>query len=227
MIFEEELDTSSLPENVDWRKKGAVNAVQDQGSCGSCWAFSSIAAMEGAHFVKTGKLVKLAEEQIKDCDPQSDGCDGGLEEYAFEYAEKHKIVTEAEWRYKPRKEKCKSTAESEGIVGVTSFHRVKKDSVAQLKAAVAKQPTCIGVDADKDAWQFYSGGILDTKKCGTSQDHAVTAVGYGVEKGKQYLLVRNSWGTSWGERGYIRLAFDKDGKGTCGSLEDSIYPETN
>jgi len=79
----EDLDEVNIPSEIDWRSKGAVNPVQNQGQCGSCWAFSSIAGMEGAHFLKTGKLVKLAEEQLKDCDTQSSGCNGGLEQWAF------------------------------------------------------------------------------------------------------------------------------------------------
>ena len=96
-----------------------------------------------------------------------------------------------------------------------------------MKAAVAKQPVSIGVEADQYAWQHYKAGILDTDTCGTNMDHAVTAVGYGTEGGKQYLLVRNSWTTQWGEQGYIRLAMEKDGPGVCGCLQDALYPETN
>lgn len=111
-----------------------------------------------------------------------------------------------------------------GKVGVKSYHKVPKKSVSQLKAAVAIQPTCIGIDAESNAFQFYNKGIIDSKKCGHQQDHAVTAVGYGSEKGKEYLIVRNSWGHSWGEKGYFRIALDKDGNGICGILMDSIRP---
>lgn len=93
-----------------------------------------------------------------------------------------------------------------------------------MKAAVAVQPTCVSVDADDDHFMFYNKGILDTKNCGTDLDHAVTAVGYGSEGSKEYLIVRNSWGADWGEDGYIRMAIDKDGKGVCGVLMDSAVP---
>jgi len=100
-----------------------------------------------------------------------------------------------------------------GKVGVKSFTQVKSKKVKQLKAAVNKQPTCIGIDADCNAFMFYKKGIIDDKRCGHQQDHAVTAVGYGSEGGKDYLLVRNSWGASWGEQGYFRIVLDKDGNG--------------
>jgi C1A family cysteine protease len=99
--------------------------------------------------------------------------------------------------------------------------------VAQLKAAISAQPTCVSVEADTD-FQFYKGGILNSKTCGTNLDHAVTAVGYGTENGQDYFIVRNSWGASWGEKGYIRVAASGDGtSGVCGILLDSNRPTTN
>ena len=105
-----ELSTVDLPTSIDWREKGAVNPVQDQGQCGSCWAFSSTAAMEGAHFIATGQLLKLSEQQFVDCDPNSDGCDGGLEMYAFEYAESHPQELETAYPYTALTQKCKASA---------------------------------------------------------------------------------------------------------------------
>jgi C1A family cysteine protease len=225
----EELDTEVMDAEVDWRAKGAVNAVQNQGQCGSCWAFSSVAAMEGSHFINKGKLLKLSEQQFVDCASTTgnEGCNGGLEVWAFKYAEKAPLELEVDYPYKAKTgKKCKAVKAKE-VVAVESYKRVPKKKVAQLKAAVAKQPTCVSVDAANSHFQMYTGGILDTTKCGTDLDHAVTAVGYGSESGKEYLIVRNSWGADWGEKGYIRMAIDKDGDGVCGVLMDSARPDTN
>jgi C1A family cysteine protease len=228
---EEELDTSVMAATVDWRAKGAVNKVQDQGSCGSCWAFSSIAAMEGSHFIQKGELVKLSEQQLVDCSKKqgNEGCNGGLEVFAFKYAEQTAIELETDYPYKSksgRKEKCKAVKAKE-LVSVTDYVKVPKKKVAQMKAAVAKQPVCVSVDADNDVFQFYNKGIMDSKKCGHKLDHAVTAVGYGSQGDKEYLIVRNSWGADWGERGYFRIAIDEDGDGVCGVLMDSSRPTTD
>jgi len=171
------LPTDNLSKSVDWRTKGAVNAVQDQGQCGSCWAFSSTAAMEGAHFLKTGKLIKLAEQELVDCDTQSSGCNGGLETWAFEYAKKSGMELGSVYPYKATAGTCKFS-KTKALVNVNSYTAVPKKSVAQLKAAVDVQPTCVSVEADTD-FQFYKSGILNSKTCGTNLDHAVTAVGYG------------------------------------------------
>lgn len=225
---EEELDTANLDAEVDWRAKGAVNPVQNQGQCGSCWAFSSVAAMEGSHFINKGELLKLSEQQFVDCASTTgnEGCNGGLEVWAFKYAESDPLELEKDYPYTAKTQKCKSVKSKE-IVAVESYKRVPKKSVAQLKAAVAVQPTCVSVDAANLHFQMYTGGILDTDKCGHDLDHAVTAVGYGNEAGKEYLIVRNSWGADWGEKGYIRMAIDKDGDGVCGVLLDSSRPSTN
>ena len=224
---EEALPTDNLSASVDWRTKGAVNPVQNQGACGSCWAFSSVAAMEGAHFLKSGKLLKLSEQQFVDCDKQSSGCNGGLEIWAFQYAKKNGLELETDYPYTARTgRRCKASQTKE-LVEATSYSHVPNKSVTQLKAAIDKQPTCVSVEADTD-FQFYDSGILNTKNCGTDLDHAVTAVGYGTDNGQDYFLVRNSWGTSWGEKGYIRIATEKDGMdGVCGILLDSNRPTTN
>jgi C1A family cysteine protease len=220
------LPTANLSTSVDWRTKGAVNAVQDQGQCGSCWAFSSTAAMEGAHFLKTGNLLKLSEQQFVDCDKRSSGCNGGLEAYAFMYAKANPQELEADYSYTARTQVCKADKAKE-VVSATSYTSVPKKSDAQLKAAIDAQPTCVAVEADTD-FQMYKSGILNAPNCGTNLDHAVTAVGYGADaSGNQYYIVRNSWGASWGEAGYIRMAAGVDGNGVCGILLDSTRPTTD
>jgi C1A family cysteine protease len=222
-----EFSAEDLQDSVDWRTKGAVNPVQNQGQCGSCWAFSSTAAIESAHFLKTGELLKLSEQQFVDCDKRSSGCNGGLEIWAFAYAQKSAIELETAYPYTARNGRCTATAK-DGKVSVTSYSHVTDRSVTALKAAITKQPVCVSVDASGD-FMLYSGGILSTSaKCGTALNHAVTAVGYGTENGQDYFIVRNSWGTSWGEDGYIRVATGSDGQsGVCGILLDSNVPQTN
>ena len=154
--------------------------------------------MEGAHFLKSGNLEKLSESQLVDCDKTSSGCNGGLEIWAFAYAKKSAIELERTYPYVARTESCKSK-KSEGKVLATSYKTIQAKSVPVLKAAVAEAPTCVSVDAANNYFQGYTGGILNTKRCGHNLDHAVTAVGYGSESGQEYLIVRNSWGASWGE----------------------------
>ena len=224
-----ELPVEDTPASIDWRDKGAVNPVQDQADCGSCWAFSSTAAMEGAHFLKTGTLLKLSEQQFVDCDPQSEGCNGGLEMYAFEYAEKNPQELEKDYPYTSKTGKTCNTKKQLEVVQATDFAHVPKRSSAQLKAAIAAQPTCVSVDASSLKWQLYTGGIYSDRKKVTEDDldHAVTAVGYGTENGQDYWIVRNSWDSAWGENGYIRMADHGDGAGVDGILLDSTRPTTN
>ena len=223
-----ELPTQNISESVDWRTKGALNPVQNQGACGSCWAFSSVAAMESAHFIKTGKLLKLSEQQLVDCDPQSSGCNGGLETWAFDYAKTNGLELESDYPYRGvTGRSCQATTSKE-LVEATSYTEVPKRSVTQLKAAIDQQPTCISIHAGA-ILQFYFRGIINSKLCRKGPlDHAVTAVGYGSENGKDYFIVRNSWGSGWGEHGYFRIATESDGdEGVCGILMDSSRPSTN
>merc|ERR1712054_195160 len=176
-----ELPTDNLADSVDWRSKGAVTPVKNQASCGSCWAFSSTGSMEGAHFLASGKLESLSEEQLVQCSTVNSGCNGGLMDYAFEYAEKTPMVLEDAYPY----------TSGTGFTGVPA-----DKSGAALKAAVAKQPVSVAIEADRMAFQGYTGGVITGSACGTSLDHGVLAVGYGTEDGEDYFLVRNSWGSS-------------------------------
>ena len=146
--------------------------------------------------------------------------------YAFEYANKNPQELETDYSYTARTGRCHATKAKE-IVQATTYAHVPAKSVDQLKAAIAIQPTCVSVDAEDYHFQQYSSGILDTTQCGTDLDHAITAVGYGTENGKNYFIVRNSWGPSWGEKGYIRISADVGGNGVCGILLDSTRPTTN
>ena len=218
------LDTTGLPAAVDWRKNGAVNAPKDQGQCGSCWAFSTVASLEGAHQIKSGQLVSLSEQQLVDCSSENGGCNGGSMDLAFDYTHDHPLETEAHYGYTAQDGNCH--ADGTGKVGAVSHTDVAPNNNAQLKAAVARQPVSIAIEADQTAFQGYAGGVLNSKACGTQLDHGVTIVGYGSAGKQDYWIVRNSWGAGWGESGYIRIA-DVAGAGICGINMAAVYVTSN
>jgi len=221
--------SASNPDAVDWRSKGAVTAVKDQGQCGSCWSFSTTGALEGAYFNKYNSLKSFSEQQFVDCDNlkhrgRDKGCNGGLMDNAFDWAAKNGgICYEADYPYTSgttKKEgECQTTCTKDSKVAPKSHTDVTKNSDSAMESALAKQPVSVAIEADQSAFQLYASGIFDAT-CGTSLDHGVLAVGYGVENGAQYYIVKNSWGESWGDKGYIRFA--KGGnmqkEGQCGIL---------
>ena len=218
-----------IPESVDWRSAGAVNAIQNQASCGSCWAFSSVAALEGAHFVATGELLKFSEQELVDCSTEEGnaGCNGGIMEGSFEYWQTHFAVLESDYGYKGRDGSCKYDSSTKTKVETTGYTEVTRQSASSMKAALAQQPVSVAIQANQLGFQFYSGGVFDNTNCGTDLDHAVNLVGYGTENGQEYFILRNSWGTSWGEAGYMKMANTGDGDGICGVLLNGVYPTSN
>jgi C1A family cysteine protease len=197
--------------DVDWRKKGAVSKIKDQGQCGSCWAFSTTGSLESVDAVFGSGLGDFSEQQLVDCSGSygNMGCNGGLMDYAFQYVIAKGITTESAYPYKAVDGKCKSDG---GDFKISKYTDVKQGNCDDLQNAITQQPVSIGVDAE--TWQFYSGGIFSD--CGKQLDHGVLAVGYTAD----YWIVKNSWGSSWGEQGYIRL---KSGN-TCGICNTASYP---
>ena len=216
---------NDLPDKVDWREEGVVNEPKDQGYCGSCWAFSTIASVEGAVAIKTGKLYSLSEEQLVSCSKGygNGGCSGGYMEYAFKYAEKYPLCTEDEYPYNGTDSyACEHSKCSKGIK-LKGFADLEEQSREALYTGITQQPVSIGVCAGNIAWQFYKKGVMK-RFCGQCLDHGVVTVGYGNDAG-DYIIVRNSWGKDWGEQGYLRISSkDTEGKGTCGIYQLPSVP---
>ncbi|KAL9385973.1 hypothetical protein Peur_022983 [Populus x canadensis] len=216
----------SLPDSVDWRKEGAVAEVKDQGGCGSCWAFSTIAAVEGINKIVTGDLIALSEQELVDCDTSyNEGCNGGLMDYAFEFIINNGgIDTEDDYPYLGRDGRCDTYRKNAKVVSIDSYEDVPENDETALKKAVANQPVSVAIEGGGRNFQLYNSGVF-TGECGTSLDHGVAAVGYGTEKGKDYWIVRNSWGKSWGESGYIRMERNiASPTGKCGIAIEPSYP---
>lgn len=212
-----------LPSEIDWTLKGAVTEVKDQGQCGSCWAFSTTGSVEGSYFLSTGKLVSFSEQQLVDCSGSYDnqGCNGGLMEYGFKYIEDNGICAEQEYGYKAVDGKCvKCTT----ITKIDSFVDITPNNELALQMAVSLQPISIAIEADQLMFQFYHSGVF-TSTCGTNLDHGVLIVGYGTLNGVDYWKVKNSWGATWGDKGYILLQRNvKSASGQCGLAIQPSYP---
>ena len=186
-----------------------------------------MAATEGIHKLRTGKLVSLSEQELVDCDVKGEdqGCEGGLMEDAFKFIKHNRgITTEAYYPYKASNGKCNIKKEASRIAKITGYQVVPRNSEAALLKAVAHQPVSVSIDAGSMSFQFYRSGIY-TGRCGTDLNHGVTAIGYGGAGKLKYWIVKNSWGKEWGEHGYIRMLRDiHSKKGLCGIAMDCSYP---
>jgi len=216
---------AAIPDSVDWRTQGLVNDVKNQQQCGSCWAFSTVVSLEGQVAKKSGTLTSFSEQDLVDCvkgvDDCCDGCNGGLMDAAFQYMinkQSGTDDTEESYPYKGVDGTCAFSASSAGSVPITNFTDIAKGNEADLKDAVASVgPISVAVDANM-FWQFYSGGVFNPLWCDKdSLNHGVAVVGYADD----YLIIRNSWGDTWGEKGYMRM---KTGSNICGVANSASYP---
>ena len=221
------INTDDLPKSIDWREKGAVTSVKDQGQCGSCWAFSSTAATEGAWAISTGNLIDLSEQELVDCASGfsygSHGCSGGQMDGAFKFIIENGLCAASEYPYVSGTTKSENACEKtncDSIIKVSesSCSDVTTKDELLLKFAVYQQPVAVAIEADTRYFQFYAEGILDSLECGTKLDHGVLIVGYGEDDGKKYWLVKNSWSSNWGEEGYVKIARtdSRNNEGICG-----------
>ena len=215
---------SGAPNNVDWRTKGVVNSVRDQGQCGSCWAFATTANAESVWAISSGKLLDLSEEFLVDCASGVGyfnlGCNGGQPDSAFKYMINNGQCYETNYPYKAGTTKTAGTCQTcnPAPVHFSACYDVASNNQVALMNAVAKQPVAVAIDAGTRYFQSYSGGILDSTACGNELNHAVEIVGYGSENGVDYWIVRNSWSSSWGEQGYVRIkkSSSTNDEGICG-----------
>lgn len=217
-------DETAVNGAIDWRTKGAVNPVQDQGSCGSCWAFSSVFSFEAGVKIKHGQLKKFSEQQLVDCVRLCYGCNGGLEGYAFNYYKSHNAELEGTYPYKGVDGSCKYNSGSATTYHSTGYTDISANNPNAMKNALANNPISVAIEADTFYFQHYSTGILNNaSKCGTNLDHATAVVGWGSENGVEYWIMRNSWSSSWGESGYARIQITS-GEGVCGIQMETLYP---
>jgi len=207
--------------SLDWTSKGAVTGVKDQGQCGSCWSFSATGSIEGAVYLKHGHLTSLSEQQLVDCSGSygNAGCNGGLMDSAFKYVQANGLCTESAYAYTAKNGVCKSTSCSASADSKLSGYKDVTHTENALGAAVDMTPVSIAIEADQSGFQLYKSGVF-CGTCGTQLDHGVLAVGYG-DSPSAYWKVKNSWGTSWGESGYIRICRDSN---KCGLANEPSYP---
>ena len=221
------LNPTTLPTSVDWVSKGAVTGVKDQGQCGSCWAFSTTGSVEGAWFLAGHGLVSLSEQQLVDCSYTFGnlGCSGGLMNNAFSYIQANGgITTEANYPYVAANQQCNQALANQKAATITTYFIVSTNSAVALETAIAQQPVSVAVEADQMVWQSYrSGTITSAYNCGTNLDHGVLAVGYELATNPPFYKVKNSWGATWGQAGYVQLEI-VDGPGTCGIQMAPSYP---
>jgi len=215
------------PASWDWRQKGAVSAIKNQGQCGSCWSFSATGSTEGCHFITTGTLVGLSEQNLVDCSGSygNEGCNGGLMDDAFQYIIGNGgIDTESSYPYTAQDGTCGYSASNCGSK-VTAYTDVATGSEPALQQAVFLAPVSVAIDASQSSFQLYTSGVYYEPACSSTQlDHGVLAVGWGHDNGSgmDYWIVKNSWGTSWGMQGYIWMARNKSNN--CGIATMASYP---
>lgn len=204
---------ADLEDAVDWTTRGAVNPIKNQGQCGSCWAFSTVGTLESAYQISAGTLYSLAEQQVVDCDKSNSGCSGGWPHSAYDnYLSGVGMCSESSYPYSAQDGSCRDSSCAVQLPrGTVTGHKNVGQSTSGLKSAIASQPVSVTVNAGQ--LQLYSNGVV-TGDCSGQINHAVIAVGYGTD-GQDYFKIRNSWGTSWGEAGNIRLAQNGGSQGTA------------
>lgn len=221
-----QLTSDPLPDTKDWRKEGIVSPVKDQGACGSCWSFSTTGSLEAAYTQLYGKNISLSEQQLCDCAQayKNFGCGGGLPSQAFEYVKSiGGLETDAAYPYTATDGKCHFSSNKVAVKVVDSVN-ITTDAENELKHAVALvRPVSVAFEV-VSSFQSYKSGVYTSNTCGKTPmdvNHAVLAVGYGVENGMPYWIIKNSWGAEWGDHGYFKMEL---GQNMCGVATCASYP---
>jgi C1A family cysteine protease len=223
---------ADVPASKDWRDEGAVTPIKDQGQCGSCWTFGTTGTMEGAVFLQTGTLYSFSEQHLVDCVTSCYGCGGGLQTFALAYLRTSNAILEEDYTYtatgRGTGRDCQYDSKPH-----TDFHtegkgwvQVEQNNVQAIKEAVNSVPVTVALDASGSAFQLYSGGVYDnsTSCAQDSNDHATGIIGWTTVDGVDCWIMRNSWGTTWGDEGYMYVKITGDDAGVCGIQTDIQYP---
>ncbi|XP_052768547.1 procathepsin L-like [Mya arenaria] len=225
--YEDDMD-DDLPLEVDWRSKGAVTSVKNQGSCGSCWAFSALGSLESAVKIKTGKTVDLSEQELVDCAYRSYGnygCRGGWMNNGFKYIEKRGGVdSESCYRYTGRRSyRCQHKSSCVGA-RMAGHRNTRRGSESDLARTLSQRgPVAIAADVSSRGFMHYRRGVYYNPRCNKRRvNHAMVNVGFGASSRGKYWIIKNSWGQRWGDQGYIFMA--KDRGDTCGLSNYASYP---
>ena len=216
-----------MPRSIDWRDYGAVTSSINQGSCGSCWAFTTAGMMEGVNKIMGGSLVRFSPQHLVDCasiGTENMGCDGGNPVWTYPWLMDNKILMWADYPYIERETGYCAMSWHSGQPGIKILngYGIYDHSPNQIKAALKFGPVAILVDADSGLFRDYSGGVITSPLCGDNLGHAMLAVGYGNDPygAGDYVIIKNSWGTTWGEDGFVKISLSQyyGPKGICGVL---------
>ena len=222
-VFGEKSQKKFAGKNQDYTYLNSVKNVKNQGSCGSCWAFSTTGSIESRSELRNDSFTPLSEQQLIDCSKDNNGCSGGTYVTAFPYAAKYGLESEDDYPYQMADGTCAydaTKATHHDVYPEVPLFRVNPGDINAFLAELERGPVSIAIEADQDAFQLYKGGVLaNDGSCGTRLDHAVLAVGNGNEGGLDYVLVKNSWGSNWGEGGFVKLGYS-NGTAACGFLND-------
>ena len=217
-----------LPLEFDWRTDHHVSEVKNQAQCGSCWSFATTGSIEAHYSVYKGEKVSLSEQELVDCSYMYGnlGCSGGMVDRAYRYAKRFGLSSEKSYAYQASNHLCKFKTMSSGAnkTFITGWQYVGPFNETRLTETLYNVgPIAVAIDASGDGFRFYKSGVFDN--CGYQLNHAVLLVGYGVENGQDYYIIKNSWGATYGDKGYIKISRGKHLMGTCGVATIPIYPQ--
>uniref|UniRef100_A0A8R1E2W6 Uncharacterized protein n=1 Tax=Caenorhabditis japonica TaxID=281687 RepID=A0A8R1E2W6_CAEJA len=215
------------PASIDYRDQGKLTPVKNQGQCGSCWAFATVASVEAQYAIKKGKLVALSEQELVDCDNRNNGCNGGYRPYAMRFVKENGLETEKDYPYEAKKHDQCSLIQNYTKIFIDGSRMLSSNEEDVADWVGTKGPVTFGMQVVKAMYSYRSGIFKPTEEdCAEKSmgSHALTIVGYGDEGHGAYWIVKNSWGTSWGANGYFRLA---RGVNSCGMANTVVAPIIN